>query len=477
MQLTAQPTDRYELAANVGIGSYSVDVSSNRRREPRSVVASEDDVAKRTTRRKLVSTTRDLRRKFSAVRWAINKHLDFIVPHNFRANTGDAGWDDELEAFVKYASHKSRYDSAQMHGRKRFMRIMEASRIVDGDVFGMKIAGGRTQGIEGDRVQDPNNKKKGERWAHGIRKNRFGAWDRVAIARRSGTRLIPERVVSASKVIPFGYYDRFDQTRGISPVTSAIQEFGDVYDGFDYALAREKVNQFFSMLITRDSPEDWFPDESDGTNTNIDKEKEPYEIDFGKGPVVLDLDPGDDAKFLHAMGTSTQSREFWDAILGIALKSIDIPFSFFREDFTNFFGSRAALLLYLKACKSKRDDVAEYEDTWLRWRLREGEANGEITIPSGFDVENAIDAWEFIPDGMPWWNPVQEVKANIDAVDNYQRCRSEIRQEQWGDDWYDMMRRRKREDDFLISIGMPVTIQASRSTEVFDAEGNWVETK
>lgn len=440
-----------------------MDEARNNRKPARSITSSEDHVAKKTTRKKLVSTTRDLRRRFSAVRWAINKHLDFVVNHNFRAKTGDKGFDTELEEFFKYVSHRKRYDAAQVHPRRRYMRLLEAARIVDGDVFSLKLRGGRVQAIESDRLIDPNGKKKGENWTQGVRKNRYGVWDQVSIGKRNGTRVDFERKVNASKVIPFGYFDRFDQTRGISPISSSLQEYQDVYEGFDYALAREKVNQFFSFLITRDAEEGFGYSEDDDSIVNTDRE--PYEVDFG-GPVVLDLDPGDDAKFLHAQGTSTESQELWNTVLAIALKAIDIPYSFFKEDYTNFFGSRAALMLYLKSCKWKRDDVVEYEDEWFRWRLLEGELNGEISIPSWFDVENVCNPWQFIPDGIPWWKPSEEVKANIDAVNNYQRSRTEIRQEQWGDDWFDMMERRKEEDEWLEENNYPISVPQQPTIEV-----------
>ena len=136
-----------------------------------------------------------------------------------------------------------------------------------------------------------------------------------------------------------------------------------------------------------------------------------------QGPQVLDLDPGEAAAFLSAQGTTDQSQSFWDTVIAVCLKSIDIPFSFFREDFTNFFGSRAALILYLRSCQAKREDVVDFSNEWLTWRLQEGVRLGEIEVPEGFDIEMAAcrGLWKWIPLGMPWWNPVQEVTANVKA--------------------------------------------------------------
>jgi capsid protein len=432
-------------------GTYSGVESTTRRKAPRTVLRSEDDTARDSVRRRLVSTTRDLRRNFSVAKWAINKHLDFVVSHNFRARTGDEGLDRELERFYAWACHKERFDSRRKHSKRRFMRLLEASRTVDGDVFAHKIRTGRLQAIEGDRVRDPFiAKSQDDNWVHGILLDRYGAEKSYAIHRRRGQRFELERIISAKRIIPFGYYERFDQTRGISPLASAIREFRDVYDGLDYALAREKVNQLFTLAITRDSPDSFFDTDGD----NVDSSQEPYVVNFGEGPQVLDLDPGDDAKFLTPQGTTQESQKLWETVLMIALKSLDIPFSFYKEDFTNYSGNRAALMLYLKSCKDKRADVVEFENEWFRWRLSEGITYGEIDVP--FNPYEVRDAWQFIPDGVPWWDPSKEARANELSVRTYQRTRSEIRQELFGDDWFSMMEQRKKEDEHLERLGFEV---------------------
>ena len=454
--LSAKPTESaYKLAGGlrneVRFG-YDAAESSNRRRAPRTKLESEDNSASKETRKKLIATTRDLRQNYSIARWMVNKHLDFVVSHNFKARTGDKTFDKVLEHFVKHVSTKRNFDSRGMHPRRRFMRILEACRTIDGDVFGLKIRGGRMQGIEGDRIRNQKNVGRDSRWTHGILENKSGVATKYAIHKRNRNRFEFEREIYAKRIIPFGYFDRFDQRRGISPLACSIRDLGDVYDGFDYALAREKVNQFFTLAVFREAEESFYDVDGD----NVDAERTPVKIDFSKGPNALDLNVGEDAKYLTAPGTHKDSQSFWETVIAIALKSLDLPFSFFKENYTNFFGSKSALQLYLKSVKNKRLDVAEFLDEWLRWRLREGELNGEIVIPAGFDVENICDAWQWIPDGVPWWNPLQEVKANTEAVENAQRSRTEIRQEQWGDDWKDVVDQLADEQAYLEEKGVAI---------------------
>lgn len=460
-----------KVGSSIGAGGYDAVETTRNRKAPRRATRHEDDIAGQNTRRALIAQGRDRRRNFSILRWMISKHLDFVVPHRFVAKTADKGFNTALEQFVKYASQRQQFDSAAKHSRNQAMRLFEGHRVLDGDVFAHKLRGGYIQGIEGDLIRDPGNRKQGERWRNGVLLNRWDRELRYAVHRRNGSTFELSRQVSAARMLSLGYYDRFQQTRGISPITAALKEMGDVYEGFDYALAREKVNQLFAVAITREADDAFFED--DGEEGSEPGESDPYKLDFSKGPMLLDLDPGDSAAFLNAGGTTDQSQRFWDTVIAVSLKSIDIPFSFYREDFTNFFGSRAALILYVKSCKSKREGVVEFSNEWLTWRLREAERLGEIDLPRDFDLDRAACAglWKWIPEGMPWWNPVQEVTANVKAINNYQRSRSEVRAEQFGDDWFDMMAERREEDEYLVQNDLPTTIPDNAAAEAMAING------
>jgi capsid protein len=51
-----------------------------------------------------------------------------------------------------------------------------------------------------------------------------------------------ERIVPARNFYHFGYFDRFDQVRGIAPLATAVNTLRDTYEGMDYALAKMKVS-------------------------------------------------------------------------------------------------------------------------------------------------------------------------------------------------------------------------------------------
>ena len=48
-----------------------------------------------------------------------------------------------------------------------------------------------------------------------------------------------------------GFFDRFDQLRGISPLAPAVNTLRDCYEGYDYALAKMKVAQLFALAFYR----------------------------------------------------------------------------------------------------------------------------------------------------------------------------------------------------------------------------------
>ena len=158
----------------------------------------------------------------------------------------------------------------------------------------------------------------------------------------------------ASRMIHHAYFERFDQVRGISPLAAAINSFRDVYEGIDYALAKMKVEQLFALVFYRDANDTVAP------LTEGSSEANGYSVNFGKGPVQLDLDPGDKAEFLKTDNPGSNTREFIQVVLSIAMKSLDLPYNFADESFTNFFGSRAAWLAYDRACISKRADIQEF---------------------------------------------------------------------------------------------------------------------
>ncbi len=370
-----------------------------------------------------------MQRNFSLAAWAIRKHLDYVSRFSFQSKTDDEDFNQQVEDFLTTWSMRVNCDVAKRHRLSRFVRLLEAMRTIDGDVFALRTSRGQLQAIESDRVRSPDGttrRRRGDtrdpfvgrdmsRVVHGIEVAPAGApknylvWDRDNVGG-----YVFKAVVPARFMFSHGYYTRFDQVRGISPLASALNSMQDVYEGIDYALAKAKIAQLFALTFFRDQT-----DQLDGTTATQDTDDDgvpdaKYEFDPTAGPAILDLDPGDRAEIMESKQPSAEFRDFLNSVIMLAIKSLDIPFSLYDESFTNFYGSRGGLIQYIKSAKSKREDVREFLDDVTRWRLNLAILDGDLILPRGTDA--SFLKWEWTPDGVPWWDPVKEVKGNREAV-------------------------------------------------------------
>jgi capsid protein len=252
-------------------------------------------------------------------------------------------------------------------------------------------------------------------WRNGVKVNGYGKPLQYAVHERvdGGSTFRFERFIPAKNMRLHGYFDREDQTRGISPMASAYNELEDVYEIHDLARARTKVQSFFAVAFFRNA--DQSAGDLTGAPDSMEQEQRAgYEVDFGKGPAVVDLDPGDEMKFLESGQPSNQMQAFVESVLLLALKSLDLPYSFLREDFTNFFGSRGAWLLYDRACEPKREENQELLDSWTLWKAANWILSGDLVLPEGVTVDD--DIWEWVPRKVPAFRRLEDIKADLLAL-------------------------------------------------------------
>lgn len=424
-------------AATVAFG-YDAAREDNRRRRPASSLKSEDAELDSADRRKIVATSRNIQRNYSIAAWMIRKHLDYVSTFAFQSKTGDEILDTKIEKLVETWSKPTNFDVAGRHGLRRFLRLAEARRTIDGDVGILKIATGHLQGIEGDRIRNPF--LTGEKAAkaipaglvHGVQLDPAGR----AIAYALNNRMAAvdgfqfDRMVAAENLILHGYFDRFDQVRGISPLAPSLNTLQDTYEGITYALGKAKIAQLFALAFYRDANEslgdivaqaDATSDtdtDSDSTDSESSEEAEAtgYSVNFGRGPAILDLDPGDRAEVLESKQPSAEFREFTYTTIAAALKALDIPFSFYNESFSTYSGSREALLIYEQSAEQKRADNRDLLLELTKWRLSLAILDGELELPVGLVVDDLGLDW--VSRGLPWIDPLKEVDADRQAVES-----------------------------------------------------------
>lgn len=439
-QQVGPPAAYKDTAWSSSVGGYDAVNPRGKRRAPAASVVREDTLLKHGTRTRLQTGAQDLARNFAIAGWMIRRHLDYVALFDFHARNESYGrykgatkaqlheLDETIERLMREDSRRQRCDYAGRFRREKMFRLAEIRRTTDGDVGLLKLADGRLQGIEADCIRNPtdqdlrNDTFRGNgtptEWVDGFRVGVGGRCLASAIHSRGsgGYAYQLQRIVPMRNLIHFGHFTRFasDQTRGVSPMVSAINPLRDVYEGIDYTLAKMKVEQLFALAFYRDAQdsagvigEDEADDEETGTGAK-------YSVDFGRGPVMLDLDAGDRAEFLSSNNPSANAQNFNQAVIAIALKSLDIPYSFYDESHTNFFGSRAAWLHYERSCVDKRDDQIEIRNEYTEHKLATWILQGRLVLPGDMTIGDLV--YEWVPRGMPWWDPSKELAGDRLAV-------------------------------------------------------------
>lgn len=428
--------------------AYDSAETDTKRRVPSTRLKSVDNILTPTKRKRLVSSTRDIVQNFSIAQWAVKRHLDYNSSFSFQPRTGDDGLDKELVHLMEWYENPFNCDISGRHSFCQMIRMAEERRVVDGDVFLVKMASGHLQAIESDRVRtDAMGNSSSEDTIHGCKVTRGGRLRSISVHSRTPSGGYEfERNVRAGNVYHLGYFDRFDQIRGVSPLASAINSFRDTYEAADYALAKMKVSQLFGLAFYRENPDEF------GAAASSDESG--YDVDFGKGPVMLDLDPGDRAEFLESKSPHQEFQSFMETMIGVALKALGIPFSFYAENFTNFFGAKSAAIHYEKSCKSKRATLRELLDRITFWRLGLFMEDRELSLPAGMELSELT--WEWVHDGTPWWDPSKEVRGDVLAIASGLKTRSQVIKERHGRDFRDVVDQLAREEQYIKDAGITV---------------------
>lgn len=451
-------------SAGVTNETYDAVSGGKRRKSVAGSSQSEDRLLLTNSRKRLAGNARDLNRNFAIVAWAIRRHLDYVTQFQFHGNTKDRGFNAELERVVDTFARKRRFDAAGRHGLPMMLRLLESHSSLDGDNGWLKLADGTVQGIEHDRVRNPQPMTSTvNEWTHGIQTDKRSRALNYAVHKRTtGGTFEFERIVPAYNMLWHGYFGRYDQVRGISPITSSLNLFRDVHENFDYALAKAKLTQIFALAILRSAGAEGSTGKiSGGEDEDGNEDKSDYDIKFGDGPIVVDLDHGDSLQAIESQQPSAEFQNFNLAVMMAALKGLDIPFSFYDEGHTNFFGSKGAWFHYERSCKFKRDQLAELLDSWTLWRTQLAILDGELKLPRG-KVITDID-WLWVPRGMPWWDPAKEIRGDVMAIgaglDNPQRiCRERDR-----GDFYDNIDKTAEAIGYAKSKGVPISFNPTQA--------------
>ncbi len=417
-----------KLAASAtpgSIGGYDALEPKGRRKQAPSVMVREDVHLKGGKRRRLQANANDIARNFSIAAWMVRRHLDYVSRFDFHSRTKDRGLNKELEIMMAEQSLPLACDRGGRASREQLFRLAEARRVLDGDTGLLLLQDGRTQGIEADLVRNPEKLLGPHEWIEGVQADSAGLALQYAIWARSrggGPGYTFKRIVPAANFIQYGFFQRYasEQRRGVSPITAALNPFRDVYEAFEYSLIKAKIQQLFALALIRDPDSQALDQALPGANDDDEEEDDSAEtpkertIDLTNGPTVLDLDAGEKVELIESKTPSHELREFTQLVIAVGLKALDIPYSFFDESHTNYSGQRGSWMHYERSCLAARDDQIAARKRWTDFQYQRLILDGQLKLPRGM-VRTDLK-YEWVPLGMPWWKPVEEITGDLMAI-------------------------------------------------------------
>jgi len=387
---------------------YNAVVDKGRRKSPKSRVQNEGNVLSRRNRVKLVATIKELSRNDPTVGWALRKHLDYVSTFTFQAKTGDSEMNKQIEKAWKKWSKKESCDIAKRHSLNNMMRLFESGKAFDGDSALLKIKGFKLQGVESDRIgkagdipKSYENKVNDE----GLILDGFGAVTRYMICKRADSgQLIHQKAVSPDSIIFDGYFQRFDQIRGISPMASAVNTFLDVVECNEALLLKCKKHGMFGLAIMSEgSDDDGFEQRDSETGEAPDADTDRYDFQMAMG-TKIELDQGDKIDMFESKTPSNEYQDYVTLMLRIALLAFDIPYSFFNSKESSYSASKQDRADYELSASHKRASNIDALENLADWVLP--------MILADIDGAPSEIPYEFIPQGTPWIDELKEVQAS-----------------------------------------------------------------
>lgn len=454
------PTEATQFISSVtsptGVATYEALEPRGKRRSVTRSIQPEDLLLNESRRDRLASNAMDLHRNATLFAWAVRRHLDYNTHFDFQPNTGDDSLDADLRALMKRDNRPENCDIGGRHSWERLRRLMEVRKILDGDAGLLKLRSGHLQGIESNQIRTPRQKREdADRWRNGVKLGTGNRAVAYAITDMLPNGEAKERVVRASQLMLLACFEgRFSQVRGISPVAGALNEFRDIYEIKDLMQAKVKLDQIFGVAFTRgdesgdvaDDFDDAEADDDPQTDRNHERKKA-YEI--GQNVKAFDLDVDEGVELIQSNNPSRNTQQFLALAIQIGLKALDLPFNFFDEAHTNFYGSRAAGLEYERTCLAKREDQLALHREYTMWRLWRwmlpvaAGGTGELVLPRSMTVESL--PWRWVHLGRPWWKPTEELAADIQAAAMGLKPFQQICDERGFGNWNDNVRQIGRE--------------------------------
>ena len=422
----------------VALGYRAIEDSPSRRpTQPRT--RSEIAILTPQKRERASATARDDRRNMTILAWMIRRHLDNVsrFTPQFRM-PGDspeiAAVNEVVNRLIRWHAHRKRFDVHGRHGRDEWMRMFEATKVIEGDCGGLKIKDGRLQGIEGDRIKRATLAVKGAKLPEnvtdeGVTLSGDGAILGFSVCKRGDNGNMEfERLVPADQMVFDAYWpERFDSHRGVSPLLTALSEGADVRETREWLVLKAKASAIFGLAFTRTGSDDIMPTAGDPATSAPATEQAAYSAQVAaalkaRGIINLDLDQGDEVKEIQSSTPNPGVVEFTRELIRSVLLALDIPFTFYDSLTASFSARIADRNEYEECCEWKREKnigiLDEIYGDWLlpMWYDADLFKFGKIAKTAGVTPEDVASFLRWVPAGRPWLDRSNEMSGHILAL-------------------------------------------------------------
>lgn len=229
------------------------------------------------------------------------------------------------------------------------------------------------------------------------------------------------RRVTADRVIHLFEATRPGQIRGVPWLASVLVRLKTLDEFNDAQLERQKLANLFVGFIRRPPPEPGAQTIGpDGQPLSDDEEQPPLVFEPG---MLQELGPGEDVTFSEPPGTSTGYLDFTRAQLRDVASALGIPYAILTGDFDNVNDRvvRVAINEYKRRAIALIRNVlvpkfcTPIRNAWCDAAVLAG------ALPSNKPVK----ATRWTPHGWAYLHPVQDVQADVLAINNKLKSRSE----------------------------------------------------
>ena len=426
----------------VALDYEAVQSSTNRKQHTSAKQRPQDIIFTAPKRAKAENATKDVLDNIPLAGWMIRRHLDAVSRFYVDVDSSvDKGLRNNIEGLFKWAGKPEQFDASKRHSIDEAWRLYELNKVMHGDSLMAKISRrsspryGSVQLIEGSRIYTPRDLpdylakvgKDGFKRVndHGIELDEYGGTKSFVICKSPahGTQLLFDKRVMAKDAIYSGYFTRYSQTRGESPLLCAINQLLDIKEGMEYILLKIKLHALFGYAITKEAVDEIGDGLGSSAGTVVDEDPEytedsevdtSREINISNGPFGMNLMEGEKVQTIESETPPESVKDYTELAIRSALLALDIPFSFFDAGGSNFAKVIADRKMYEISAESKRIKNQQAYEQWVDWKLSIFTSDGGPL--SDYSYQELRDHISVRPHPTPWLDKESEIAAEERAI-------------------------------------------------------------